>query len=189
MRPDALAGRLVRSRFSDLDFAQAVRSAFGDTFEGTGFFFAPTAYRFVRFRDGEAFAADGASLDVSAMAFEAVAFAESGMTLRWVRSGASGSACLMTPVLGENEEAAFHIPVPHLLWGEPAAPAENGWTRLTSARIGTLDVPADIADGQRARLMSQAWFAADTDRCGNSRFLGTTYSRIEAIEHKPGGLN
>jgi CRISPR-associated protein (TIGR03984 family) len=69
----------------------------------------------------------------------------------------------------------------YLLWGQAVAGAPPGWTTLTTARIGSLTVPAVAAPGDRIRLQAIEYVAVDAEH-GNAyvaeeRLLGlATYS-------------
>ncbi|TDC84516.1 CRISPR-associated protein Csx19 [Actinomadura sp. 7K507] len=54
----------------------------------------------------------------------------------------------------------------YLLWGK-AVEASDGWTTLTTERIGSLRIPAEIARGEHASLVTREYIARDPDH-GNA---------------------
>jgi CRISPR-associated protein (TIGR03984 family) len=76
-----------------------------------------------------------------------------------------------------DEDATEKIAVPdvvvhknrYLLWGEPAAGAGPGRTKLTSARIGTLWAPVE-SGGKRVQLTAIEYFGMK--KYGNAVFVG-----------------
>lgn len=54
----------------------------------------------------------------------------------------------------------------YLLWGRSAG-SVNGWTTLSSERIGTIDIPAEIPAEQHAHVVTREYIAQDPDH-GNA---------------------
>lgn len=68
----------------------------------------------------------------------------------------------------------------YLLWGEKAG-IEKGWTKLVTARIGTLWAPFELAGGNRAVLVAREYFVTSTD--GNAVYAGERLMGLRAA-HK-----
>ncbi len=112
--------------------------------------------------------------------YEARAFTRE-VELRWVRRGDSGQGVLLgEQVTGGNLWTDLQTTDLHyLLWGEVVDGDEPaGWVSLSSARIGTLLVPAVPPQGRRLRLRAREYIAVEPEH-GNSYVLD---ERLIAIE-------
>jgi CRISPR-associated protein (TIGR03984 family) len=149
-----------------LDAALAAFAPTVGTGGAVGFTLTPTAFSFIRL-DSDGKATDRAGPASLAHVYEARVFHERA-ELRWLRdprhdSGhttvvlTDGSCAVNLPPLPFEVPLVQAVEQSYVLWGRPAARGEHasGWTRLTAARIGGLDVPRnDVRDGQRVAIRS-----------------------------------
>lgn len=147
-----------------LTFTEAMESAPDD---GFALLTTPWRYQITTTADARRSAPQGV--------FEARAFNEH-TELRWLGdTGDRGRAVLLTedPVA---LPATFAKPGPveaigtepggYLLWGK-AVDASDGWTTLTTERIGSLRVPGDFSRGAHVALATREYIARDADH-GNA---------------------
>lgn len=108
--------------------------------------------------------------------FEARFFDERA-ELRWVNiAEGRGAAVLLTEdaaalpaTFGERLpgiEATGTRAGAYLLWGRSAGPV-NGWTTLSTERIGTIAIPAEIPADQHAQVLTREYIAHDPNH-GNA---------------------
>ncbi|MEO3807196.1 CRISPR-associated protein Csx19 [Nonomuraea sp. B1E8] len=97
--------------------------------------------------------------------------------LRWVNmANGRGSAVFLTedaatlPTgFGERLPAIEAIDTragAYLLWGRSTGPV-NGWTTLSTERIGTIDIPAEIPAERHVQILTREYIAQDPDH-GNA---------------------
>lgn len=154
------------SRGLSLEAALAVFAPTAGTGGAVGFTMAPTVFSFIRLdAAGKPTGPDGPA--ALADVYEARVFHDRA-ELRWLRdprheSGhttvvlTDGSCAVDLPPLPLEVSLVDVIEQSYVLWGRPAAAAGgmSGWTRLTEARIGGIDLPFDnVRDGQRMAIRS-----------------------------------
>lgn len=152
----------VASR-DDLTFAEAME----DAPDGVALLTTPWRYEVVT--------AAEARLSMPEGVFEARVFDES-TELRWLNDmDGRGRAVLLTEdpaVLPEAFTTREQVEVigtengGYLLWGK-AVETADGWTTLTTERIGSLRVPTGIERGEHASLVTREYIARDPDH-GNA---------------------
>jgi CRISPR-associated protein (TIGR03984 family) len=139
---------------------------------------------------------DGSGSPIGSDVFEARIFNED-FELRWVQSGFDGGVRRGPGViLHETEELGGEalpgitgtLPRQYLLWGQgdPTAPGlSEGWSILSTARIGTFAVPlANVASSRRVIVRAREYVAQEPDH-GNAyiaeeRLLGLSIYSDEA---------
>jgi CRISPR-associated protein (TIGR03984 family) len=151
---------------------------------------SPVRYQVADVRDSACYGPAGlCSLDD---VFEARAF-NPDAELRWLHSeGGRGRAV----VLADQESAlptGFGQPVSplaavevlpqrYMLWGRPIAPAHDGWTRLHTARIGTLDIPLAVSESCRRVCLKAHEYVSVEPVHGNAY---VAEERLLAFEEDP----
>lgn len=121
--------------------------------------------------------------------FEARVFTED-CELRWVNhKGGQGPSVLLSPSeqtveqfsLLETRECEI-LEQKYLLWGKKAKnqPSQEGWQRLSEARIGNLDIPyrGKLTDEQRVCLITHE-YVAEWVYQGQDREIKGNYTIIE----------
>jgi len=149
-----------------------------------GLFQTPRRYYVARVDDGRVSLRDG-SIPLEEV-FDARVFSDD-VELRWLNvDDGHGRAVALTEdaaALPEQFEER-HEPIravdvlrgEYLLWGRAAAHHDTGWTTLTSARVGALDVPATVPAGERAVLVTREYVARDPEH-------GNAYVAEERLLH------
>ena len=141
----------------------------GENGDAIGLFYTPERCGFCRVMpDGTTEAPKENTVDMNRV-FEARAFHKSA-ELRWLRrtDNTSRTVLLTERILSEKPTFVSSEPVPvhsaidqfYLLWGQGTGKAStNGWTRLTTARIGVLHIPLGVtlAEHQRVRLKAKEY--------------------------------
>jgi CRISPR-associated protein (TIGR03984 family) len=175
----------------DLTFAEAI-SACGDQLEGAiSLLYSPSACRLLKLVDGEFQDAEYQSIKDSELmdVFEARVFTED-CELRWVNYKAGrGPSVLLSPAeqtvkqftLLEAREYEI-LEQKYLLWGKKAKnqPSQEGWQRLSEARIGNRDIPypEKLTDEQRICLITHEYMA-ELIYQGKDREIRGNYTIIE----------
>jgi CRISPR-associated protein (TIGR03984 family) len=172
----------------------AIAAEHADRMPIYGFTYTRSAARLFRIADdGTARYGDGRPVDFTE-AFEARVFC-AAWEMRWLRDGLEARVAMLT----DNETLAagfaaspkdrffmadgrlepiegFCLPNRYLLWGElddDQSRVAKGWTRLSSYRIGTLDVPFDDLRGERGiALTATEYFHHPKGMDGNCVFAG-----------------
>ncbi len=149
-----------------LTFAEAMNSA------PDGFALLTTPWRY------EVVSTADARRSTPAGVFEARVFNEH-TELRWLNDADSGRTVVITEdpaaipadfTKRESMEAVGTLSGGYLLWGKavqaPSA-APDGWTTLTTERIGSLRVPGEFPGGCHVALATREYIAHDSDH-GNA---------------------
>ena len=171
-----------------LEAALAVFAPTAGVGGAVGFTMAPTVFSFIRLDAGGKATGYGGPAELDAV-YEARVFHERA-ELRWLRdprheSGhvtvvlTDGSCVVDLPALPLEVPLVEVVEQSYVLWGRPAADPgrASGWTRLTAARIGGLDVPRDdVRDGQRVAIRSLEYLG---------RFA---HGNVEVVEERLCGL-
>jgi CRISPR-associated protein (TIGR03984 family) len=126
---------------------------------------------------------EGRTISVGAI-YEARVFNEN-LELRWWQTEVTdneprGSAVILHdgalgPDRGDASEMIGTASQHYVLWGRADGSAKNGWSRLTTARIGELWIPLPLAEGGFARLDAREYFATACDGnviVGDERLIG-----------------
>jgi CRISPR-associated protein (TIGR03984 family) len=155
--------------------SEALTAAPGD---GTALLTGPWEYRVTT----TAAARSGDTAEV----FEARVFGATA-ELRWIEESAGrGRAVLLTEDPAEQPpgftspdpiEAVGVVSGSYLLWGRVAA-RDDGWSTLTTERVGAVRIPAEIEPGQHAVIATREYIVRDPHH-GNAyvaaeRLLGFT---------------
>lgn len=141
---------------------------------GTALLCTPTAYLIAMVDGGTLVPAPGTCAEDRVPlgdVFDARVF-DGDVEFRWVKTdGDLGSAVLLSEdparlPLGfgepaESVDAYDHQDGRYLLWGWSLGPRQDGWTTLTTARIGRLQVPAAIPARGRAHLSIREYAVRD----------------------------
>lgn len=172
-------------------------TACGEYLEGAiGLFYSPTACAMGRWLNGEMQGATGEPMGLDQV-FEAKIFNET-YELRWLNQSRNlGPAALISeqalaPFGAFTEDVSLpQSLIPHdqqyLLWGEGLNPSQgrspqSGWSCLSAARIGRLDVPIEnLQPNQRVQLLTREYFGELTD----SRF---DFGNVVVLEERLLGL-
>ena len=187
-----------------LGLGEAVRTAFGDPAGVLGLSQAPEAVALGPvLGDWSGLAGcPGKSGDrLFSRAFEAVCFSTAG-TLRWHGEIGGVGHAVFVSTCGHVPEGWQSEPVPgdlqpirsrQVLWGRASAkaPAE-GWSRLVEARIGHIDVPLEVPEGQGVALVQTGYFSSDdTDptaegsgQDGNPWLVAQVMNGLKVIERR-----
>lgn len=140
--------------------------------------------------DGRIAGRDGKTVDLQEV-FEARIFT-ARVELRWLRDREGGTAVMVSEeelhLDGDGSSAlapvsAERLERNYLVWGAGTggAPAD-GWSRLSAARIGTLDIPlGGVGPGQRVQLRAVEYLAK-VDRLGNAAVIEERL--VELAMHK-----
>ena len=182
---------------SDLALPKAVMQA-DPNLALYGFAYTRASARLFRVdEDGQACSADGSLIDL-AVSFEGRLFCRD-WELRWLRQDDRRRLSLLTDVPGiaqaldEMSDEQFVLkkgkraPLDvswlenrYLLWGERRK-SSSGWTTLTSARIGALEVPFELAaEERRIALTAHEYFECRDD--GNWVFAGERLTGFVAVD-------
>ncbi|MGP4109724.1 type III-D CRISPR-associated protein Csx19 [Streptomyces sp. 4N509B] len=114
--------------------------------------------------------------------------------LRWLgEAGGPGRAVVLTedPSLLPHDfpetdglalDAVDTLDAHHLLWGEATTSQDDdGWTTLSSARVGTLTVPVPVRAGARARVGSRQYVAVEPHH-GNAHVAEERLTHLEPYD-------
>lgn len=104
---------------------------------------------------------------------------------RWTRTTTGGELTVVREVTSAEADPAVRryeraAVTRQLLWGTTREGAPAGWTRLSSARTGDIDVPFEHEGGRRLQLMGQEY--TTTDQHGN---VGVVVEVLQDLEFAP----
>lgn len=159
--------------------------------ESVALLYSPNRCELAKFRDYSLKNSREELIDLTPI-FEARVFS-SLAELRWLNENSGkGKAvllseeslheCLNKPI--QDLAAINTIKQTYILWGQgvkqsPYTP-NSGWSRLTEARIGKLDVPiANLQNQQRVQLIAQE-YVAEVDEYGNTAVVEERLVNLEA---------
>lgn len=180
-----------RSR-NDVTLSDAISSS--DLEGGLALLSSPTAHQVCVVRAGACLQPEGAdvvAVDPSEV-FEARLF-DADREMRWLHVGGGvGRAVLLSeneillPDTFDHELAPLSAHDTHdqhyLLWGQAVPGSPRGWTRLSSARIGSFAVPLpEVGAGLRARLRAREYVAVEP-RHGNAYIAEERLMGLERYE-------
>lgn len=152
-----------------------------------GLLYAPERCTLARLGGRRFIGPDNSPVDAGAV-YEARVFSPAA-ELRWLNAARGrGRAVLLSespqPRALEKDLAPVHarecLEESYLLWGEGDGSAMGaGWSRLSTARIGTLVVPVDgVGGGQRVRLRTREYIAV-VDEHGNVAVVDERLLQLE----------
>lgn len=152
-----------------------------------GYTYTPLACRFFAIDpQGHANYADGAHVMIDQI-FEMRVFSKT-WEWRWLRDGQSARMSMVSdePLHRGGFKTPSRDPVSvlkrtgqQLLWGKGVDGAPHGWTRLTSQRIGSIDVPFQSEGTGRLALTTTEYFRQDP-ATGNWVFMTSRLSGFAA---------
>jgi len=176
---------------SDLTLTEAIEKYSEYLGEAIALLYSPKSSAFAKLAQGKSLTdAQGNIINLDYQEhyiFEARIFNECH-ELRWLNeSRGKGYAVLISELpynFETKEEKAFleKIPQQYLLWGERAKHHNsNGWLQLSTARIGSLNVPLpdDFRQGQRVYLKTVEYLA-EVDDFGNVSVIDERLVKLEA---------
>lgn len=153
-----------------------------------GFVYSPKFCRFIELtQEGKALGADGQHFDLTEV-FEARCFNSRG-ELRWLNEKKGlGQAVLISELqleesFGINADLEYEdsLSNQYLLWGEYSKDSSQpGWSKVSTARIGTLNVPIPkIASQERVYLIACEYLQV-VDAYGNMAVVEERLTGLEA---------
>ena len=138
--------------------------------------------------DGQVSGPDNKTINID-LVFEARIFAPD-VELRWLNeSDGIGSAVLISEkvistVFDKNNdiEKIDTMPNQYLLWGEADEKQPNqGWTRLSEARIGPIDVPVTGIPPHGHVILKTVEYVKEVDNHGNVAVVEERLSKLEVL--------
>ena len=187
---DTVTKLYARSQ-DDLTLIEAVKSCTSIIQDAVALLYSPTFCRFLKVNaDGDFTDSNGAIFNVQSV-FEARIF-NSDHELRWLnQKGGKGKAVL----LSEQTISNFGNPIPeisaldvlkqeYLLWGQGVSDYGNGWSKLSEARIGTLDVPLGGVNNKkmRAKLIAKEYIGLCEGKAGEYGNVAVLEERLIKLE-------
>lgn len=179
-----LSGAILRCwRKDGLSLSDALREAGSVLGDAVVLLYSPSWCRFALFSGGSLADENGAGVPTD-LVFEARAFSERG-ELRWLhRAAGCGEGVFLSEAgtgpngwtSGPELQAIESQDGQYLLWGQGLGEGTVGWSRLATARIGTIPVPVgSVASGGRVVLRFREYFGlapgAAGERHGNVAVL------------------
>jgi CRISPR-associated protein (TIGR03984 family) len=158
--------------------------------ESVALLYSPKQCEFAKLQDRNLKNPKGGLINLS-LVFEARVF-NSLAELRWLnKNSGRGQAVLLSEasidhVLDDPIQelhALDRIEQTYMLWGQGIEvnphPSPSGWSRLTEARIGRLDVPiANLQNQQRVQLIARE-YVAEVDEYGNTAVVEERLVKLE----------
>lgn len=160
--------------------------------------YSPRECKLALLEDGKLYDGRAEALSL-AECYEACLFNEQA-EMRWLHNGnAKGRAALIADapipddctalsedvsIVGRNLPRILKtLPQTYLLWGEGVAQDKTGlrkgWSRLTTARIGRLDVPVDGVREKQRVLLHALEYLAECDDYGNVAVIEERLLKLE----------